>query len=360
MVINIQDLFSDNQYKKLIDDYHNKLKELFGEANYKAVIGTLHFVLTHNDKTPGEPHTAKDVSLRLKKMVIGFMRSGARNSLLPEFVQRLISHNIIVDYDQQDQRFLVEKLLAFFEAADAGATPQMDHGQLDVHANQLNNVCVRTIRDKIEQLKGMSVVRTRAVGDLMTKMEQEMCAESDVSAELRKQKMQIRRSEKLLAELTTASWPDQSGDLSQLAARRIRDIKIQLQQQRGELEVCSVQMDCASKAFDRACAAAWQRIDEAEREAVSLGIGIELGDAAGGTWTTQCGVDVTYISQIEQIFRRNGLANDLTALIETYEAGVAEMRSELVLARATLRRLLYADSRRINEPYPTSPTDVYL
>ena len=33
VVINIQDLFNDDHFGKLVDDYHNKLKELFGEAN---------------------------------------------------------------------------------------------------------------------------------------------------------------------------------------------------------------------------------------------------------------------------------------------------------------------------------------
>eukprot|EP01043_Picozoa_sp_COSAG02_P088439 COSAG02_NODE_25556_length_655_cov_0.965827_2_plen_80_part_01 len=75
VVINIQALFNDDKFGVLIDDYHNKLKELFGEANYKAVIPTLHFVLTHNDKTPGEPYTAQDVDRRLKRLYIGYLKS---------------------------------------------------------------------------------------------------------------------------------------------------------------------------------------------------------------------------------------------------------------------------------------------
>ena len=535
MVINIQDLFNDDRYATIIDDYHNKLKELFGEANYKAVIGTLHFVLTHNDKTPGEPHTAKDVAKRLKTMVIGFMRAGARNTFLPEFAQRIISHNIIVDYDRQDQRFLLDTLSGFFDAADAGAPPRMDDGQLDVHANQLNSVCVRTIRDKIEKLKGKSALRKRAVGDLMKKLEHEGRAAVGVAEELRKQKLLVRRSEKSLAEnenalseldeslpvlkqsiedaklnigtveeqqgfvreqltqiasvslradvaqgsgqaykfrtviqsevtgstptiLVVAAEPDDTslkthmdndgsliptdirkaqectlavvlfnnhmnlhktealkghacfdhatgltdvrfdarepfkvliynnvdfgktpasqtlrkhfdsllsgatGNLSQLeqqqkdtlankqqTAKRIRAMRNQLQQQRSELEICSGQMDAAGKRFDGACAAAKQGIDEAEREAVSLSIGGSSGGAAGGIQATKCEVDVTYISQIEQIFRCNGLANDLTAHIEKYEAGVVEMRTDMTRARADVQQRV-DDFTKASEP----------
>eukprot|EP01043_Picozoa_sp_COSAG02_P064980 COSAG02_NODE_9664_length_2148_cov_2.997072_2_plen_558_part_00 len=535
VVINIQDLFNDDQYKKLIDDYHNKLKELFGEANYKAVIGTLHFVLTHNDKTPGEPHTAKDVSKRLRTMVINFMKSKAKNSLLAEFVQRLISHNIIVNYDEQDQRFLGEKLLAFFDGADGGAPPQMDDGQLDVHANQLNSVCVRTIRDKIEQLKGKSAARKRAVDDLMKKLEREGRAAVDVAEERRTQKLEVRRSEKSLAEnenalselnqslpvlkqsiedarlqigtveeqqgfvrdqltqiasvslradvaqqggqgykfrtviqtehgdanptiLVVADEPDDkslkthmdndgslipadiskaqectlavvwfnnhkhlhktdvlkgharfdhstgltdvrfdargpfkvliysnvdfgttpaskllkghfdgllsdaTGNLSRLeqkqkdtmadskqTAKRIKQIKVELQQQRGELEIRSEKVEAAGKRFDNSCAAAKQGIDEAEREAVSLSIGGSSGGAAGGIQATKCDVDVTYISQIEQIFRRNGLANDLTAYIEKYEADVAEMKMGVTKARADMQQRV-DDFTKASEP----------
>jgi len=536
VVINIQDLFNNDHFSKIIDDYHNKLKELFGEANYRAVIGTLHFVLTHNDKTPGEPHTAKDVASRLKKMVIAFLKSGATNKYLPEFTQRIISHSIIVDYDRQDQRFLVEKLLAFFDAADAGAShTQIEHGQLDVHANQLNGMCVRTIRDKTEQLQGKSASRKRAIGDLMVRLEREGRTAVGVAEELRKQKLQVHRSEKSLAENERAlseldqSLPvlkqsiedaklnigtveeqqgfvreqltqiasvslradvaqqsgqgykfrtviqsehgdatptilvvadeqddkslkthmdndgslipadirkaqectlavvlfnnhmklhkddvlkgyarfdnatgltdvrfdarcpfkvliysnvdfgttpasqllkghfdsllsDATGNLSQLeqkqkdtlankqqTARRIMAMKAQLQQQRGELEICSGQMDAAGKRFDGACAAAKQGIDEAEREALSLSIGRSSGGAAGGIQATNCDVDVTYISQIEQIFRRNGLANDLTAHIEKYEAGVAEMKMDVTKARADVQQRV-DDFTKASEP----------
>eukprot|EP01043_Picozoa_sp_COSAG02_P047562 COSAG02_NODE_4572_length_5205_cov_5.142382_2_plen_553_part_00 len=523
MVINIQDLFSDDRFAKLIDDYHNKLKELFGEAHYKAVIGTLQFVLTHNDKTPGEPHTAKDVSARLKKMAIQFMKAKAKNSCFPEFAHRIISHNILVDYDRHDQQMLLDQVVGFFDSADGGAQLHMEPGQLDVHANQLNGECVRTIKDKIEQLKEKSEFRKRAVDDLMAKLEREGRAAADVAEELRKQKLQVRRSEKSLAEMEKAlseldqSLPvlrqsiedaklnigtveeqqgfvreqltqigsvslradvarrsgkdykfrtviqsehgdpnptilvvadeaddaslkahmnndgslipadirkaqecaepvvwfnnhmnlhktdvlkgharfdqatgltdvrfdargpfkvliynnvdfgttpaskllkghfdsllsDATGNLSQLeqkqkdtlenkqqTARRIMAMKAQLQQQRGELDICSGQMDAAGKTFEGACAAAKQRIDEVEHEAVSLGIGSGIGDAASEIQATNCDVDVTYISQIAQIFGCNGLETDLTTHIQTYEAGVAGMRTDVTRARANLQ-----------------------
>ena len=88
----------------------------------------------------------------------------------------------------------------------------------------------------------------------------------------------------------------------QQTAKQIKAMRNQLQQQRSELEICSGQMDAAGKRFDGACAAAKQGIDEAEREAVSLSIGGSSGGAAGGIQATKCEVDVTYISQIEQIF----------------------------------------------------------
>ena len=106
----------------------------------------------------------------------------------------------MVDYDRHDQQTLLDTLGGFFDAADAVDMPRIVDGQLDVHANQLNSVCVRTIKDKIEQLKGKSAFRKRAVGDLMAKLEHEGRAAVGVAEELRKQKLQVRRSEKSLAE----------------------------------------------------------------------------------------------------------------------------------------------------------------
>ena len=155
---------------------------------------------------------------------------------------------------------------------------------------------------------------------------------------------------------------DATGNLSQLeqkekdtlankqqTAERIRAMKAQLQQERGELEICSGQMDAAGKKFDGACAAAKHGIDEAELEAVSLSIGRSDGGAAGGIQATNCDVDVTYISQIEQIFRRNGLANDLTAHIEKYEADVAEMKMGVTKARADVQQRV-DDFTKASEP----------
>ena len=64
-VIRVQELFDENKFLGIVDDYHNKLKELAGEAGYGDFLETLHFVFTHNDRThSGETYTVDQIKER--------------------------------------------------------------------------------------------------------------------------------------------------------------------------------------------------------------------------------------------------------------------------------------------------------
>ena len=547
VVINIQDLFNDDKFGRVTDDYHNKLKELFGEANYRAVIPTLHFVLTHNDKTPGgEPHTAKDVEKRLKGFMMSFLTSRIKNPLLPEFIKRIISHNMMVDYAHQDQRMLLEQLSGFFAQADGGgaAPPHVDAGRLDVHANELNSKCVATMKEKIDTLKAASADRQTTVAGLLKKVQSAGQSASDIYRELESKKMRARETHEsrkqnrtalseleeslpklkneieeakvtivtiqqqqefvrqeltqiasvslradvarqkggvfsfktviqlegcdddtpiivvvgsepgdktvvshmdndgslIPADITTAQnfmhqsvvwfnsyrkhhnrakvngqmrfdrstgltevdfeareefkvliytkadfkltpaskllsdhfdtlFADANAKQSQLEQeeeaalerkkklrRGMRDSKIALKEQRGAVVICKDQMDAAEKRFKDACVAAKQGIEEGEREAESLCIGSASVGAADGMQALKGDVDVSYIFQIAQIFQRNELQTDLTTYIQTYEAGLADMRTNVHKAQADLDRC-YDEVTKASEAADQSDDD---
>ena len=66
----------------MVDDYHDKLKGLFGEANYGGFIDTLQFVLTHNDQSR---HSKDAVAKRLRQLILSALQSETRNPQLAEF-----------------------------------------------------------------------------------------------------------------------------------------------------------------------------------------------------------------------------------------------------------------------------------
>ena len=97
-------------------------------------------------------------------------------------------------------------------------------------------------------------------------------------------------------------------------------------------------MDAAANSFARACEAANLGIEEGEKEAESLCIGSASAGATDGMQAPKGDVDVSYIFQIAQIFQRNELQTDLTTYIQTYEAGVADMRTNMHKAQTDLAR----------------------
>ena len=67
-------------------------------------------------------------------------------------------------------------------------------------------------------------------------------------------------------------------------------------------------------------------------------------------------VDVSYIFQIAQIFQRNELQTDLTTYIQTYEAGLADMRTSMHKAQADLDRC-YDEVTKASETADQSDDD---
>ena len=150
--MDVNQLFCDDKFAVVVDDYHDKLKGLFGEANYGGFIDTLQFVLTHNDQSR---HSKDAVAKRLRQLILSALQSETRNPQLAEFANRMSDHHILVDYDQQDGRMLLEQLNAATGSMESeGPNPAIDHNTLDVHANKLNANCVRTLINKTRHLEG--------------------------------------------------------------------------------------------------------------------------------------------------------------------------------------------------------------
>mmetsp|Transcript_7189 Transcript_7189/g.18447 ORF Transcript_7189/g.18447 Transcript_7189/m.18447 type:complete len:748 (+) Transcript_7189:311-2554(+) len=150
VIVNVNDIMSPDQEKfdRVIDDYHNKLKEVFGEANYASFIDTLHFVLTKNDN---EKYTEAQIRTRLDEVTLQVVRK-IRNKGLTEFLGRMVENHITVDYTRDTQERLLTQLNAFVSAPTAIGVriPDIDRESLDLHANALNGFCARTIDAKID------------------------------------------------------------------------------------------------------------------------------------------------------------------------------------------------------------------
>jgi hypothetical protein len=140
-VLDVRILFNAKRFSILIDDYHNKMKELFGPENYLAAIENIHFFLTHNDKLE-HPVTTEEVHKRMKSKYSEIV--DMRNEHLKDFWKRLHSNFFLLDYTTQDQGMLTEKLKRICEGempSDGIAAKRMLTRQLSVHANKLNMKC---------------------------------------------------------------------------------------------------------------------------------------------------------------------------------------------------------------------------
>lgn len=154
VILRVEVLF-DQKMTILIDDYHNKLKELFGEDNYPSFIKNIHFIITHNDKAGID---ARDIKIQITEKMVETV--DLSNSHLPQFFKRLLKHHTVVDYATHTGEELLGELTGILKAqADEGnmgvRIPEIQKSGLDLHANQLNAICVDTMDLKIEGFREM-------------------------------------------------------------------------------------------------------------------------------------------------------------------------------------------------------------
>jgi GTPase SAR1 family protein len=153
VVLDMRNLFDENAMTVIIDDYHNKLRELFGEENYSTYLGNVHFILTHNDKD-GMGKSEEVISDTINEKM--FEVSNVDNPDLERFFNRLLKHHFVVDYAVQKQPEFVKIVKTIFGDKDVHGirTDKMDtNRRLEVHANALNRKCLATMDDKTDSLK---------------------------------------------------------------------------------------------------------------------------------------------------------------------------------------------------------------
>lgn len=152
VIINVNDILSDEQEKfdRIITDYHNKLKELFGSANYEGFIETVHFVFTKND---GGKYSEDEINAKLNKIILQAVSKIKNEGLLP-FLGRMVEKHLTVDYTSDTKDGLRAKITEFVSAkAGPGVRlPNINQQSLEMHANVLDDFCRRTMDAKTEDI----------------------------------------------------------------------------------------------------------------------------------------------------------------------------------------------------------------
>lgn len=172
VVVNVRDLF-DEKLTKLIDDYHNKLKELFGEENYEMFVKSIHFILTQNDR-PDAGFSAAEIKAQISEKAMESI--DLDNLHLPLFMKRLHKHHLMADYKYHTGNELLGDLTGIVNAQADGANlgvtiPEICRKQLDLHANKLNNICIRAMDEKIENFEGIQSTNRDVFASIVGKLD---------------------------------------------------------------------------------------------------------------------------------------------------------------------------------------------
>eukprot|EP00038_Savillea_parva_P011867 m.200664 g.200664 ORF g.200664 m.200664 type:complete len:707 (-) comp21132_c0_seq1:188-2308(-) len=152
VILDVREMFAD-KIGTVVDDYHNKLKELFGEENYPAFVKNLQFVLTNNDNGG---YSAKEVEYQIKDKILETV--DIENTQLAQFLMRMQKNHLLVDYRVHDGKQLLTELTAMFrkqvEDGNLGVPiPEISNDKINLHENKLNNYCVNACIDMIDELE---------------------------------------------------------------------------------------------------------------------------------------------------------------------------------------------------------------
>lgn len=155
VILDINILFGEERMHSFVDDYHGKLKELFGPENYRSSFGNIYFVLTQNDK-----HGYTDAQIKeqgLKKMM---EMTEINNEHLVSFFTHLLKNYMVVDYENNTQADFIEQLNEAMSVMNnkslqngsAGEANQLYKAKLNAYANDLNQRAAMTMDTKLEEL----------------------------------------------------------------------------------------------------------------------------------------------------------------------------------------------------------------
>ena len=149
--VKVQDLFDESngtKFQTIVDDYHNKLKELVGEGGYEEFLNSLHFVFTHNDETyDGETYTSEQITERCEELTFNLFAAEVGNEFLPQFVMRMGEAHTLVDYSTQTS----EELRQSIEASSA--VPADAVMTVNVDTNDMNRQCERLLAAEMQALE---------------------------------------------------------------------------------------------------------------------------------------------------------------------------------------------------------------
>lgn len=143
-------LFDENSLASFVDDYHGKLKELFGEENYEESINGIYFILTHNDKHKREENEIKGL---INKKIVEFAR--LKNDGINSILSHLSDHHYTVNYDADEQMQLVNHIKSAFDemkSYSVKTASMKGREQLTVQSNLLNQFCEQAMRTKTDEL----------------------------------------------------------------------------------------------------------------------------------------------------------------------------------------------------------------
>eukprot|EP00049_Salpingoeca_infusionum_P006954 m.113252 g.113252 ORF g.113252 m.113252 type:complete len:380 (-) comp13506_c2_seq5:82-1221(-) len=148
VVLDVGHLFKENAMTVFVNDYHAKLKELFGEANYREFIQTIRFVLTHNDK---HKKTPAQIRAQIERKIVEF--AATDNAFLVALLYQLKQDFFILDYATQTNEDLIAYLNATVRDHEGIYTSKFHLERLTVQSNLLNQYAVETMDSCIDDLE---------------------------------------------------------------------------------------------------------------------------------------------------------------------------------------------------------------
>ena len=166
--VKVHDLFDEShgtELQTIIDDYHNKLKELVGEGGYEEFLNSLHFVFTHNDKTySGETYTTEQITYRCEELTFDLFAASVANEYLPQFVMRMGEAHTLVDYSTQTSEELRQSI------ESSSAVPADTVMTVQVDTNEMNRQCEKLLEAEQRALEIKNRERSDDWGKAVTEV----------------------------------------------------------------------------------------------------------------------------------------------------------------------------------------------
>lgn len=187
------DLIEEERMTQLIGDYYDSFAQLFGK-NYRRSIDNVYFVITHFDK---KNLSVKEIVAMIKDKMIGAI--DLEKDQLAYFLKRLSRRHIVVDYREDSQDTLVQKLTDMLAEDDKNtAIPNGDLviPHLDVYENTLNT----QLQKDLEVYIGNQFKHSSSFWERIGTMKTQILSTKDKIGYLEQQQEAAERELKLIAE----------------------------------------------------------------------------------------------------------------------------------------------------------------